>query len=188
MWKPKRTIKKIALTIIPIILLSLFYFSFASANEQSDIEKEYDSIYRYNALENKNFFAYSIDDSEIILIEKLPENIITVTNADKLEYITKKQASSIEKSDNAISLIENRRKFGTFVFGNKLGILKYQMVQMKDQSHVLYMLLEDAEDVVIENQINSQVDVLALQQTKVENFILKQKDAFSLFGWFLSSL
>lgn len=192
MRKLKRIINKMSLTIITILFLSLVYFSFASANEQNYPEDKFDSIHMYNALESNNSFFTSTDDIDIDIdidsVEKLPEKNTILDNTEKLKDITEKQSISIEKSNNAIYAIENRGKLGTFILGNKLGTLKYQMVQMKDLSHVLYALLEEAEDSATENQINDQVDILASQQIKVENFILKQKDVFSLFGWFLSSL
>ena len=125
----------------------------------------------------------------ISLAEKLPENNTVIDdNTKKLEDITLHQARSIEASDNAITTIENRGRFGAFFVGNKLGILRYQMVQMKDQGLALNALALDTSNSMVVDQINNQTDVLKLQQVKVENFILMQEERFSLFGWLVASL
>jgi hypothetical protein len=175
---------KISLMILPII----FFSSISIVNANYDSLYEYNSIYKYNALENKTYFPTTINNTETIE-EKLPEiNPVIENNIEKLKNITNKQIDSIEKSDKAISRIENRSDLRTFILGNKLGILKYQMVQMQDQSYVLNALALDTKDTEKENQINNQVNILELQQTKVENFILEQENEFSLLGWFVGSL
>jgi len=40
-------------------------------------------------------------------------------------------------------------------------------------------LTNDAKDV----QINNQLKLMLEEQARIENFILKQEDKFSLFGW-----
>ena len=182
MTRIKKITMKISLLVLPIVLFS----SASLANFQEDPMNEYDSIYRYNALENKNLFLSTTDDTFFDSQEETPQNVGIATNDEgRLEYIIDKQASSIKASDDAITAIENKGKLKTLFMGNKLGILKHQMVQMKDQSHILSKLASEEEDPEIKDKINDQLSTLELQQEKVENFIIKHEDRFSLFGWFV---
>ncbi len=192
MWKQKRRINKISLTIVSIILLSLVYFSFASANEQTDIEKEYDSMYRYGALENKAYFP-TLAISTNIVEEKLPEidteiKPVMQDSAEILKDIKEKQNDSIKKSDYAINTIESRSGLRTFLIGNKIGILRFQMVQMEDQSHVLNALALESENETVKNQINTQINASEQQQERVKKIIIEQEGKSSIFGWFLGIL
>lgn len=172
-----------------MILPIMFFSSTSLAVEQDSSMNEYDSIHRYNALENKISFVDITGNADINLLEKIPENnIVEDNNAKKLKDTTKQQINSMEKSENAITSIENRGKLKTFLVGNRLGVLKYEMVQMKDQNYVLNTLALDAEDGMIKNQINNLVNVSELQQEKITKLILKQEDKFSLFGWLIASL
>ena len=76
----------------------------------------------------------------------------------------------------------------TFFLGNDLGVLKFQLVQMKDQGRTLNALMLKTNDNSMITQINSQIDALEQQRAKVNNFILERDDDFSVFGWLISSL
>lgn len=102
----------------------------------------------------------------------------------KLKDVTEKQITSVEKSNNAITAIESVSVLKSFLVGTRLGELKYQMVQMKDEGYILNSLVLDTKNITINDQIN----ILELQQIKVGNFISKQEDKFSLFGWLVRSL
>ena len=165
--------------VLPIILF--FHVSFASPED--------DSMYRYNALENRNFLTATTDTTDNNLVKKSPKNNTVIdTNIEKLEEVIKYQNRSIEESDNAIAAIENAGKLKKFLVGNKLGVLKYQLVQMKGQNTILMALASDVEDITTENKIKEQINILKLQQEKVENVILQQENKFSLFGWLVASL
>lgn len=180
MDKNSKTILKISLMVLPII----FFSSISLANETDAPTEEYNSMYRYNALESKvNFFR---TESEVVVL--LEENTVDKENIKKLENITKRQTDSIEKSDQAMRTIEGRARGRTFLLGNSLGALKFRMVQMGDQVYALKTLIPKIEDPTIKDQINSQIDILEQEQKKVEKFILKKDDKFSLLGWLVSSL
>lgn len=172
-----------------LLLIIIIFFSFSSYALAQNIQPDKnDSIYKYNALENKIHFPEA-ENVTIIPEVKIPENnIATDNNIKKLEDVIEKQNISTEKSNNAISEIQNGGSMKTFFIGNKLGTLKYQLVQMEDESLVLNVLVKDAMDVATKTQINNQAEVLKQQQIKVENFLLKQEKKFSLFGWLVNSL
>lgn len=171
-----------------IIVLTLLLFSNASAFETTNPINEYNSIYRYNALENKLSFI-NITNNEDNLAGKLPANSVLPDNTLKeLQDIIEKQNSSTEKSESAINAIENRNGFKTFLMGNNLGILKFQIVQMQDQVSLLEALSLKSQDNINKIQIDKQIKSLKEEQIKVENFVLQQDNKFSLFGWLVASL
>lgn len=177
-------VKKISLIAIPAL-----FFSFAAlANDTNIPLNEYESMYKYNALENKNTFIYT-EGGIITVVEKIPE--VTKeekSDAEKLEDLAKKQANSIKKSEDSMKAIENTSSIKSFLIGDNLGILKFQMVQMKDQRHSLSILASETDSADIKDQINNQIETLSNEEKKVENFILKTENEFSLFGWLVASI
>jgi hypothetical protein len=181
MPKYERIIIKISLTV----LFTVFLSSNSMASTQNITINQNDSIYKYNALENKVNFLNKTDN----LKEKLPEKIILIdNNIKKLEDTIKQQISSIQKSEESMDAIKKISTLQTFIIGKRLGILKFQMVQMKAQSHILKTLILDTIDSTIKDKINTQIEILEKEQEKVEIFIFEQESKFSLFGWLVASL
>lgn len=181
-----KTIKKISV----IMVLALLFFSHAFASEVNSsidsIDKD-NSIYKYNALENKISF------SSLINVENLPEKYLKSDKLSddfikQLQNITEKQNFSINKTENAINTIQNRNKLKTFLIGNNLGILRFQLVQIKDQTYLLGILTLETENNMNKIQIDNHIKLLKEEQIKVEEFILEQENKFSLFGWFVTIL
>ena len=185
-----RTAKKTSFAL----LLSLLFFSSTFASVPNSPINEYDSMYRYNSLENKSNFR-SLANNNVDSLEekhlKNSENEDSESPDDitkKLQDITEKQNYSIEKIENALNALENRNQVKTFLIGKNLGILRFQLVQIKDQAYLLDALIPQTKDSTINFQINNQIKVLKEEQIKVENFILEQENKFSLFGWFVKML
>jgi hypothetical protein len=178
MPKHERIIIKISL----VVLFTVFLSSNSIANEQ---DSQYDSIYRYNALENRVNFINSADG----LDKKLPKDIILIdSNIKRLEDVTKQQINSIEKSEDTMTTIKEMSTLKIFVVGNRLGVLKFQMIQMKAQSQILETIILETADILIKNKINIQLEALEKEQKRVESFIFEQENKFSLFGWLVASL
>ena len=181
-----QTIKKISFAMA----FTLLFFSNAFASVPNSPINEHDSMYRYNSLENKNNFRSLANNVDIDSLEEKysedsePSDDIT----KKLQDITEKQNYSMEKIENALNALENRNKVKTFLIGKNLGILRFQLVQIKDQAYLLDALLSKTEDNTVKLQINNQMGVLKEQQKRIENFILEQGNKFSLFGWFVKML
>lgn len=172
--------------ILPIIFLSSSYFAFASTPNNST--NEYDSMYRYSALENKTSFSNTTNTKDISA-EKLPE-VAEPLNITVKEFrdIIKKQNSSTEKTNNLINTSANRSGLKTFLIGNNLGILRFQLVQIKDEASLLEALALKTEYSAYILQIDNQFKLLKKEQVEVEDLILKQEGEFSLFGWFVKML
>ncbi len=185
------------------MLPTLVFSSASLANEIDNNVDEYysedDSLYRYSALQNTNsFFAvatgYDADDIDSIEEEQdeseFTESGVVVSGdvTEKFEDIIRRQNISIQKSDEAMSDIEDRNGVRTFIVGNRLGVLKFQMVQMEAQSRDLEFIAQETEDNKVKTEIVTHLDISEKQQRKVEDFITRQESEFSLLGWFVSSL
>ncbi len=168
-----------------IFTLTLFTSAFASAENNPN---GYDSMYRYSVLENKVSFG-NLENKVDSLAEKSQKiNALPDDGAKKLQDITDKQNFSTQQIDNSLKNIKNRSRVKTSLIGNKLGTLKFQMIQIKDQATSLEALALKTEYTKNKIQIASQVRFLKEEQIKVENFIREKEDEFSLFGWLVNSL
>lgn len=184
----KKTTKIVIKSISLIILFVLLPFLNAQATEINNPINEYDSMYRCNALENHTSFYDTINiknNSE----EKSFKNIEILTDVTKeLQDITKKQDFSTEQIENTINTLKNKNEIQTFLIGNDLGTLRFQLIQIKGLTSMLDILVLKTEDNAIKIQIDDQVKSLKEEQKKVESFVLEQKSKFSLFGWLVTSL
>lgn len=180
-------IKRISLVII--VLFLLLFSNKVLALEVTNSINENDSMYQYNALENKNFFpSLAVADTINSVVKELPKGgELPDDITTKLQNINEKQDFSIIQINNAIDTLKNRSGVKTFLVGNSLGILKFQLVQIKDLISTLNALNKKTEDITIKVKINNQTELLKEEQAKVENFILEQKDRFSLLGWLVTS-
>ncbi|MFA6251535.1 MAG: hypothetical protein WC603_02835 [Candidatus Paceibacterota bacterium] len=127
----------------------------------------------------KNF-----NDSKLIK----DRDILIETEKTKLENITEKQNFSTGEINKAIFNIKNGSKIKKLLIGNNLKVLNFQLVQIKNLNYSLGIIKMEAKDEISKNQIDTQINFLNDEQSKVEKFILEQKEQFSLFGWFVSSL
>ncbi len=204
------TIKKIAnkTIVLVIIALSFSFFPFNLVRALSEEESIYkynalenkvsnlvladlvppvdqedeDSIYKYNALENKTSFADLVKGEEII-----DTGMLHVDITEELQDLTLKQDFSVQQIENAMSSLE-KSEVKNLLLGPDLATLKFQLVQIKEEMTLLAALRERTEDNTIAIQIDNQIEFLKKEQKKVEDFILKQKNEFSLFGWVRSVL
>ncbi|MDQ3245244.1 MAG: hypothetical protein M3P22_02795 [bacterium] len=178
------TTKDVLYIALIIVLFSLSASTtFAQSNDDSN---QYDSIYRYNALENKISFADNINNMIPIKNEYLQIDNITI----ELEAIRQRQNFSREQINIAITKIENRSKLTNFLMGNSLGALHFQLVQIKDQDYQLKKLSLKSQNDVDKIQIDDQIKLAEKDQTKVENFVAEQEqnERFNLFGWLVDML
>ncbi len=185
-----KTIKKISFTIV----LTLLFFSSAFASETRNTANEYDSMYRYNAIENNSLSPnLLVNNTEGLKEKPLTKDDETTSDITKqLEDITLKQNFSTETIDNTINAIKKRGGLKTLLIGSNLGVLEFQKVQINNMIFRLNDLTLKTENSTNKIQqidsIDSQIKSLKEEQTKVDNFILKQNKKFNLFGWLVTSL
>lgn len=107
---------------------------------------------------------------------------------EKIRVIAREQASSTDKVVEAINTIEKRSNFKTFLIGTdykNIGKIRSEIVQTRNKidelNRDLAKLATSTDKTSVENEIKS----LETSQTKVEDFIKKNENRFSLFGWFV---
>jgi hypothetical protein len=174
---------KYALLFISIFtsLLTLTPIVFAMTNEALSKDS---SIYKYNTLENKlSNLNHIVDPAESTSSQVTVDSFMVESN-----NIAKKQNLSQEQVKEAIDRIESSSKLRTFLVENKLGTLRFQLVQVEDQVHSLRILV--VEEIGIENKIliDKQIQVAKEEQKKIEDFLTGHDKQFSLFGWFVGLL
>jgi hypothetical protein len=172
--------KKILKTII-IIVFTLLFSSTTYANETINDSQ----IRKSNALENTLSFNNLINP-----IQEKTTEIILVPESDlkKLENILENEKFSISMIEEATNNLNKRSGIKTFFIGNNLGILKFQLIQIKDQEYVLTNLSEKITDTENINLINKKIEFLKEKQVEITTFINKQEKKFSLFGWLVNFL
>jgi len=185
-----------------VVFVALFFVLFPAITfAQSNIEiNKDDSIYRYHALESK--LSYMEMNGSIITIaeNKIPDSVENIlaeqvkaieqeAALENIKYIhtTEKQTDSMNKMENAMTKIGNS-KLKHFFLGTNLGILRFQMVQMRDQNIYLISFVGRVDYDDEQQKLNQQIELSKEELIKVENFIKKQEKKFSLFGWFINSL
>jgi len=200
-----KTVAKINLSMVVVAILALFPLSLGYAAEATDYN--YDSIYMYNALQNQasilDLLTTARNSSPSDFIEEPNIEVETedlrlagesesinvntdteqesVNIAEELKKVIEKQKIS---TDNVDTAIKNISELKTFVIGNDLGILKFELVQLEGQASLLKALAKKTQNNTEKVAINNDLDLLKKEQAKVEDFILEQKNKFSLLGWF----
>ena len=192
--------KLIIKNILPMAILSLLFFPSAFGNAEAEPKNENDSLYKYNALESKiSFFDLNSSDvkssdslvneeSSVLINQKSKEELVEEEVKEEFQNLTEKINYSMGRIETAVKALENKNRLGTFLIGNNLGILKFQLVQIKDQAYLLETLNKKTEDGDLKIKIDKQVKLLQEEQERVVNFILERESKFSLFGWFRTML
>jgi len=187
-------------------MLSLLFFPSAFGNAENEpINEEYDSLYKYNALESRvSFFdlannnanssdslngdSLANEESSVLINQKSKEELVEEEVKEEFQNLTEKINYSMGRIETAVKALENKNRLGTFLIGNNLGILKFQLVQIKDQVYLLETLNKKTENDDLKIKIDKQVKLLQEEQERVVNFILERESKFSLFGWFRTVL
>lgn len=186
----KKIIKKII--FYSAVTLVIFFYNSSPLIVHSYIDPVtgYNSEHVYDTIHTNGSFPNLENSDEIIQIDEVitEDTLILKDSSKEFQDIIDKGDYSIQEINVAINKINDESKLRKFFVGNKLGALSFQLVQIKNQTYVLNSLGEENEDESIKIQIDNQMKYLEKEQKVVEDFILEQKDKFSLFGWFISSL
>ena len=173
-----------------MLIIALFFFAGASvfAVEANNISSKYNSMYRYNALENNVSFSNLKEVEVDILQEKLLESNELDNFTKKLEDTTLKQNFSVAQVESILDVFKNKNGLKNFMIGSSLGVLKFQVTELKEQIIKMNILKTKTEDDGIKVKIDDQIKFLIEKQIKAEDFILEEESKFSLFRWFLAML
>jgi hypothetical protein len=195
-----RNTRHIAKGILIIGIFALVPFlktrAATNASPSSLLPTEENSLYRYNALENKNSFLLALntvsDSSNTISANPALDASVTASPDDnigqQLQDQEEKIKTTIETAEKTIKEIESRNGIKTFLIGSNLGNLKFQLVQIGGQIDILDNLSAKTPDTNLKIQINSQKEALSEEKIKVENLLSEQENKFVLFGWFIKVL
>jgi len=105
---------------------------------------------------------------------------------EQVRTIAREQNQTKDQVADEISAVESRSKIKTFFFGSdykNLGDLRSQMVQNRNQISQLTRLMNNAENDQDKTVLQSQIQILEQEQTKINDFITRNENKFSLFGW-----
>ena len=188
----RRTNQKGAEIILRILFFSVLFMgvSIMMAGAQEEISSEdvtYDSIYRYNALENT--ISHLTMEEIVYAASQNEKNVEEEINTSTLKEETiKAWEHSKQVSEKSMEDIERKMRVESILTGTTLGTLRFQLVQIKDQIYELKTLAKETEDLRERYEINIQVEEMGQVKSKVENFILARENKFSFFGWFVSML
>lgn len=138
--------------------------------------------------ENKGQFNAQLHRSTIATFV---QSLLAVADGEsgigqEVRVIANQQNDAKDRASDLISAVENRNKIKTFFIGTSyknLGELRSQMVQSQNQIDQLRGLVDKAENEEDKTELQSQIQVLELEQTNINNFINQNESKFSLFGW-----
>lgn len=197
--------KKILSAIAIIFTAAFFAFSFSHVKAQSgqaggQTLKNQEQNREQNA-ENKQGIAkneeknrernaqqHRSEAAEFVLnllkvAERSPGGI-----GEQVRAIAREQNEATEKIAGSLDKIEKRSKIKTFFAGSdykNLGQLRSEMVHVRNRIERLSRLMERIESEQDRNKIQSQIQAMEQERTRIENFIKTNEDKFSLFGWFV---
>jgi hypothetical protein len=104
----------------------------------------------------------------------------------EVKNIADQQNNIKDRAADLIYAVENRNKIKTFFIGTSyrnLGELRSQMVQTRNQIEQLKRLAERAQIEGDRTELQTQIQALEQEQTKINDFITQNESRFSLLGW-----
>ncbi|MDO8486142.1 MAG: hypothetical protein Q7S77_00360 [Candidatus Staskawiczbacteria bacterium] len=107
---------------------------------------------------------------------------------DQVKVIANEQNDSKDKVADTIDIIQNRSNIKTFLIGTdykNIGELRSETVKNTNQIDQLKGLLDKTTNTETRTSLQTQIQTLEQEKTKIENFIKTNESKFSLFGWFV---
>lgn len=133
----------------------------------------------------------SMGDSHRSAVSTFVQNLLKVADREEgigaeVKTIAQQQNDSEKTTTEAIVKVENRSGFKTFFVGSdykNLGVLRSHVVITANQIDQLKKLLDRTIDSADKIELQAQIQVLEQMQVKINAFISKNENKFSLFGW-----
>jgi hypothetical protein len=104
----------------------------------------------------------------------------------QVRVIAKEQNDSEASTSAAMTKVESRSSFKTFLIGTdykNIGALRSELVKTKSRLEKLQGLLSTETDAQAKVELEAEIKSLTESQTKLETFIKTNESKFSLFGW-----
>jgi hypothetical protein len=119
------------------------------------------------------------------------ENLLQVADrqggiGQQVRAIAQQQNQSAETAVQAMEKVQTRSKVKTFFVGTdykNLGTLRSEMVQTQNRLNQLNSLMTNVQNEGDKTELQTQIQTLEQEQTKIESFVKAQEGKFSLFGW-----
>ncbi|MFA5777078.1 MAG: hypothetical protein WC906_01410 [Parcubacteria group bacterium] len=119
------------------------------------------------------------------------QSLLTVADREggigqEVKVIANKQNDTKDRASDLMNAIENRNKVKTFLIGTSyknLGELRSQMVDSRNQIEQLKRLAGEVANEGDKAELQTQIQTLEQEQTKINDFITQNESRFSLFGW-----
>lgn len=105
---------------------------------------------------------------------------------EEVRVVAREQGDSASTTVQAIEKVEKRGKIRTFLFGSdyeNLGTLRSEIVKTRNRISQLSQLVESIQQVADKTELQTQIQTLEQEQTKLENFVNQNENKISLFGW-----
>jgi hypothetical protein len=105
----------------------------------------------------------------------------------EVREIARAQNDSASTTTIAMSKVENRGSFRTFLFGSdyaNLGVMRSQIATTTNNINRLKTLLEQTTNEQDRRELTVQIQALEIEQARISAFIKTNESKFSLFGWF----
>ena len=174
-------IKNNSLFIVSLVLAVAVIFSLASLAAAKNATSAANSINnqagQVNAAEHRSTVANFVQT--LVKAASSTEGGI----GEQVRVIAQQQNDSDTTTTKAIETIQSRSKIKTFLIGSdykNLGALRSEIVQTRNRIEQLNRAIQNATDTA---EMQTQIQTLEQEQTKIENFIKEQEGKFSLFGW-----
>jgi hypothetical protein len=105
---------------------------------------------------------------------------------EQVRTMAQQQNHSASTTIQAMERVQTRSQVQTFLFGSdykNLGMIRSEMVQTRNRLEQLNKLMLNVQNEEDKIKLQSQVQSLEQEQTRIEDFIEEQEEQFSLFGW-----
>lgn len=190
--------KLIALIVIISSLSFILSYSFSKVLAAPKSEKAIEASSKgkdtkQNTEENEEQETASSHRS---VVATFVQSILSVADreggiGEQVRVIAQQQNDALEETTEKIKGIENRNKIKTFLFGSdykNLGALRSEMVKTRNRIEQLKRLVERTTVEEDKTTLQTQIQALELEQTKITDFITTNESKISLFGWLLKLL
>lgn len=106
--------------------------------------------------------------------------------SNQIQQVVQEQEQTQEQTTDAISEVESRGKFKTFLLGTdykNLGQLRSDLVHNRNQIRKLTQTMAQVQNEGDKTLLQEQLTLLMQERERIKNIITTNESSFSLFGW-----
>ena len=105
---------------------------------------------------------------------------------EQVRVVAQQQNQAVASTTAAMEKIQTRSKVKTFFIGTdykNVGQLRSEMAQTQSRIEQLTRLTEQAKNAADKTTLQTQIQTMEQEQSKIETFLKANESKFSLFGW-----